>query len=94
MIAPLGITRSPVIGGGDCRKLIMLFRSSDVASGEGWLARGWLADGVRRCLVRYEADRGSTGRELPCWGWWKDGRRLPSGDEGPDDAGDRCDGGV
>lgn len=49
------------------------------------------AEGVRRCLVRYEDDRGKAGRAgAP----WKDGRRLTSGDAGADEAGERWEGGV
>lgn len=61
-----------------------------MASGEGWFIGPWLAptaDGVLRCLVKYEAERGSTGREPPgdCC---REGRRLVSGDVGADEAGD------
>lgn len=45
------------------------------------------ADGVLLCLVRYEADRGKEGRVLPGEDWIE-GRRLASGDEGADEAGD------
>lgn len=71
MIAPFGIPLSPVIGGGDCRTLLaatMLLRSSDVASGDGWFARGCVTDGVRRCFVKYDVERGKTGLELVLWG--------------------------
>jgi hypothetical protein len=97
MIAPVGITRSPVTGGGDCRTLElvnMLLRSSWVDSGDGSLMRlsaAVGADGVRRCFVMYEADRGRTGREVG--EWWKEGLRLTSGEAGADDAGD-LEGGV
>jgi hypothetical protein len=70
MMAPFGIRRSPVIGGGDCLTLglvIIPFKSSDVDSGDGSdvvLGGADGADGVRRCFVMYEADRGSTGLEL------------------------------
>lgn len=47
-------------------------------------------DGVRRCLLRYEAERGRDGREPD----WKDERRLTSGEAEADEAGDRCEGGV
>jgi hypothetical protein len=74
--------------------LAKFFRSSDVACGVGSLsidaATG--AEGVRRCLVRYEAERGNEGREVGAW--WMDGLRLLLGDAEADVAGDRCDGGV
>jgi len=69
-MAPVGIRRSPVIGGGDCLTLglvIIPFKSSDVDSGDGSdTVRGGAegAGSVRRFLVKYEADRGSTGLEL------------------------------
>lgn len=60
-----------------------------------------LADGVRLCLVKYDADRGNAGRagdagepcivDAPCW---MEERRLTSGDEGAEVAGERWDGGV
>jgi hypothetical protein len=50
-----------------------------------------VTDGVRRCLLRYDADRGRDGRVDPAC---NDGRRLTSGDVDADDAGDRCEGGV
>jgi hypothetical protein len=70
-------------------------RSSEVASGEGWFIWPLLAptaEGVLRCLVRYEADRGSVGREPPGEAWMED-RRLEDGDVGADEAGDLA-GGV
>jgi hypothetical protein len=48
-------------------------------------------DGARRCLLRYEADRGSGDRG-PLE--WMEDRRLESGEFDADEAGDRCDGGV
>lgn len=45
------------------------------------------ADGVLRCFVRYEAERGRDGRGTPDAAW-KDGRRLTSGDAGAEEAGD------
>lgn len=66
MIAALGIPRTAVMGGGDCRTLLpatKLFRSSDVASGDNCPPRG-CADGARRCFVRYDAERGNAGRVL------------------------------
>lgn len=48
------------------------------------------ADGVRRCLARYEADRGRLGR-LPDV---NDERRLASGDPDAEEAGERWEGGV
>jgi hypothetical protein len=97
-MAPEGILRSSVTGGGDCRTLVLVtipFRSSDVASGVGWsaLASGPTADCVRRCLVRYDVERGSDGREPVFW-LWKDGLRLASGETGAEVAGDRWEGGV
>jgi len=99
-MAPDGIPRSPVIGGGDCRTLVLAsipFRSSDVASGDGsvtWRGAAEGADGVRRCFVRYEAERGRMVLELLVGGWWKDDLRLTSGDVGVDEAGDLLEGGV
>ena len=70
MMAPAGIIRASVTGGGDCRTAGLLatnpFRSSDVPggviSGVVPLMGGFdTADGVRLCLVRYDADRGSEG---------------------------------
>ena len=57
------------------------------------------ADGVLRCLVRYEADRGRTGRPAPAavfpvGGAWNDDLRLMLGEEEEDEAGDLCEGGV
>jgi len=77
--------------------VIIPFRSSEVDSGEGSDAiRGGAegADGVRRCFVRYDADRGRAGLELVVGEWWKDGLRLTSGDDGAVEAGERADGGV
>lgn len=101
------------MGGGDCLTDTLLMcatialRLSDVPGGvrsseavvmEG--DNGALADGVRLCLVRYDAERGSTGRVattgLPFTEVvpWKDDRRLVSGDDGAEDAGERWAGGV
>ena len=98
-IAPAGILRSSVTGGGDCRTLTLVtmpFKSSDVASGVGWsaLASEPIADCVRRCLVRYEVERGRAGRGLVFVCPWKDGLRLTSGETGAEEAGDRWEGGV
>jgi hypothetical protein len=95
--------RSSVTGGGDWRTLLpeMLaaearpWRSSEVPGGVGWFVvpcpcPGPSADADRRCLVRYEADRGSEGRGP----FWSDGLRLESGDTGAEEEGDRWDGGV
>jgi len=70
MTAPEGIPRGPVTGGGDCRMLpIPLakdFKSSEVPGGVGLLGPPFAcpdspkADGVLRCFVRYEEDRGSA----------------------------------
>lgn len=57
-----------------------------------------LTEGVRLCLVKYEADRGSAGRDealgevgvVP----WNEDLRLTDGDEGAEDAGERYEGGV
>ena len=87
------------MGGGDLRTLpvdraaIIAGKSSSVACGVKGLAVPSLialTDGVRRCFVRYEAERGSDGREPV----WRDGRRLASGDVTTEEAGDRWDGGV
>jgi hypothetical protein len=50
------------------------------------------ADGVRLCLVRYDAERGNEGRDVEAW--WNEGLRLVFGEAWADVAGDRCDGGV
>lgn len=99
MMAPAGILLSSVIGGGDCLTLMLVtmpFKSSDVASGLGWnilCASCPTAGCVRRCFVRYDADRGSDGRTLLVWPW-KEDLRLISGETGADEAGDRREGGV
>lgn len=49
-----------------------------------------VADGVRRCLLRYEAERGSEG----FWPEVIDDRRLTSGETVAEEAGDRWEGGV
>lgn len=98
MMAPMGIVRSSVTGGGDCLTLEvtavpMLLRSSDVPCGVSVPVDPSLraeAEGVRRCFVRYEADRGRLGLGLDC----SDDRRLATGDAEADEAGDRCEGGV
>jgi hypothetical protein len=90
--------RSPATPDGDARMLVFVtrpFRSSDVAFGVGCLVSAFCdatADGVRRCLVRYEADRGRAGRVAEAW--WREGLRLLPGEAGADDAGDRWEGGV
>jgi len=66
MTAPAGMPgRSPVIGGGDWRTMLlraMVLRSSTVAEGDNSLnCAGAGAEGVRRCFIRYDADRGSAG---------------------------------
>jgi len=99
MMAPFGIPRSLVTGGGDCRTLVLASipcRSSDVDSGDGsaWGREALGAEGVLRCFIMYEADRGSEGRELLVGEWWNEGLRLTSGDVGADAAGDLLDGGV
>jgi hypothetical protein len=79
------------------------FKLSDVPGGVRSIESdvGMLADGVRLCLVRYEAERGSAGRAVALGEPpfvdvvpWKDDRRLASGDEGAEVAGERWDGGV
>ncbi len=49
--------------------------------------------------MRYEADRGRTGRPVPdavvpVGGPWNDGLRLILGEDEEDEAGDLCEGGV
>lgn len=124
MIAPAGIERPSVTGGGDCRTgpalncaaavataaaSAMPFKSSEVPggviSGVDPLAEmveaapdPALTEGVRLCLVKYEADRGNAGLEctlgeaglVP----WNEDLRLTEGDEGAEDAGERYEGGV
>lgn len=46
--------------------------------------------GLRRGFRRRDADCGRLGRGPD----WNDERRLTSGDVEPDEAGDRCEGGV
>lgn len=68
MTAPEGILPGPVTGGGDCRMLspkAMGFRPSDVPGGVRSLfvvslgcPTGPKADGVLRCLVKYDDERG------------------------------------
>ncbi len=73
----------------------MPFKSSDVASGDGSCLGTMLeAEGVRRCFIRYEADRGRAGLVLLGAVWWKEGLRLTSGELGVDEAGDLLEGGV
>lgn len=48
------------------------------------------AEGVRRCLWRYDDDRGRFGRAEDC----SEERRLASGEAEADDAGERFEGGV
>lgn len=94
MTAPFGMPLSSVTGGGDWRTLTLVTRalkSAQVLGGVGELVSPPTAGGVRRFLVRYDADRGSCGREP----LWKDGRRLTSGEEWVELAGDRVlEGGV
>lgn len=87
----------------------MALRLTEVPGGvismEEWDTEGdveALADGVRRCLVIYDADRGSAGRGEEAAGEppftdavpWMEDRRLALGDEGAEDAGERWEGGV
>jgi hypothetical protein len=73
---------------------IMACRSSEVP----WGVRGAeepslnpVTEGVLRCLLRYDADRGRiAGRDPDC----KDPRRLTSGEVEAEEAGDRWEGGV
>lgn len=85
-------------------------RSSDVEFGVCWPAMVTVADeeldvqeaadGVLRCLLKYDEDRGSAGAGecvmeaeaglAPL----NDGRRLVSGEEAADEAGERLEGGV
>ena len=70
MTAPEGIPPGPVTGGGDCRMLsraTMDFRSAEVSGGVISLFElsfpcftGPKADGVLRCRVRYDEDRGKV----------------------------------
>lgn len=90
MIAPVGMAWPSVTGGGDWRTLLLReaaipFRLSGAPSVIE------TTDGVRRCLFRYEAERGRAGRGEDCW---IDERRLTSGDTEVDEAGDRFEGGV
>lgn len=67
-------------------------RSSDVPWGVSGLADPSLTaetEGVRRCLLRYEAERGRLGRGLE-----SEERRLVFGEAAADDAGDWWEGGV
>lgn len=97
-MAPMGMARSSVSGGGDWRTFDgtaepMLLRSSDVPWGVSVPVDPSLtaeAEGVRRCLWRYEADLGRFGRVPVC----SEERRLATGDEEADEAGDRFEGGV
>lgn len=99
MIAPLGIARPSVTGGGDWRMLAIdaiPFKSTEVADGVGWLMTvPWLwiedAEGARLCLARYEEDLGKDGRSAVAW---KDDLLLRSGDVGAEEAGERWEGGV
>lgn len=100
MMAPMGIVRSSVNGGGDWRTLegtmvvvTMALRSSEVPWGVKVPVDTSLAaeaDGVRLCLWRYDDDRGRFGRAEDC----SDERRLALGEAEADDAGDRLEGGV
>jgi len=71
----VGICVSSVTGGGDCRRLLLvlillasLSSLSAVPGGVGsdvvgpFMNEAVLTDGVRRCRVRYDVDRGSSGR--------------------------------
>lgn len=70
MTAPEGIPPGPVTGGGDCRTLsraAMDFRSTDVPGGVMSLCELSCpcftrprADGVLRCLVKYDEERGNA----------------------------------
>lgn len=62
---------------------------------EGDVTEGTLpAEAVRRCLERYEAERGRVGFvEVPL-GETREDLRLTSGVEGAEVAGERWDGGV
>lgn len=107
MTAPAGILVSSVTGGGDClrlppgvRLLLSSFSLSAVPGGVGSRV-GWkefvLSEVVRRCRVRYEVDRGNSGRLegnlLESWSVDED-RRLRFGEEVVEDAGDLWEGGV
>jgi hypothetical protein len=75
MTTPMGICVSSVTGGGDCRRLLEVdsvcvvswwpFSLSAVPGGVGSKV-GWnpfaLTEGVLRCLVKYDVDRGNSGR--------------------------------
>jgi hypothetical protein len=71
----------------------MLFRSSDVPCGVNGAEEPSLTadtEGVLRCLLKYDAERGRFGRAPD----WREGRRLASGEADVEEAGDRSDGGV
>jgi hypothetical protein len=81
----------------------IVLRSSTVADGDNSLCCvGAGAEGVRRCFIRYDADRGSAGLvddvgdmgPPPFCGWLIEGLRLWLGEEGADEAGDLWEGGV
>ena len=98
-MAPEGMPRPSVMGGGDCRTLspgTKLFRSSDVPGGVGWFDATFslleieaMDEGDLRCLVRYEADRGSVGRPFV-----SELLRLALGDPAAVVGGDDLEGGV
>jgi hypothetical protein len=104
MTAPAGIFASPVTGGGDwtTARLLGSFFCSSGVTGRGDSVvegkRGLLLEGVRRCRVRYDAERGNsdlltTLRPSGCVAWIDD-RRLELGDVFAEAAGDRWEGGV
>lgn len=108
MTAPAGILLSSVTGGGDCLTLplevklgVSSFSLSAVPGGVG-SSDGWnafvLSDVVRLCRVRYEVDRGRSGRcvSVGIFGDWsvEEDRRLRAGEEVVEEAGDRWEGGV
>jgi hypothetical protein len=84
----------------------MPFRSSEVDRGVDWvveetLEEGETADGVRLCRAKYDEDRGragDAGEAMYAGGagleTLKEGRRLASGEEAADEAGERWEGGV
>lgn len=109
--APDGIRASSVIGGGDCLRLPFVLRAFESSFSLSAVPGGVgssvveakdvvLTDCVRRCRVRYEVDRGSSGlleddgenpseELLAC-----DDRRLRLGEELAEAAGDLWLGGV
>lgn len=78
-----------------------LCSSSAVFGGEGSSEEAYafvFTEVVRRCRVRYEVERGSSGRletgGPKDWPYWCEPRRLVAGDWGFDAAGDLWAGGV